>query len=190
MQRWALILSGYDYDIQYRASGKHANCDALSRLPGPGSDSTGSESEVFCVQNLDVDFPVLAEDVAKETKLNPILSKVYHYVMTGWPMHCTEEYLKPYFNRKDQLSTEQECLLWGSRVIVPLRLREKLLEELHWEHPGICSMKAIARSFCWWHKIDSDMEARVKDKILGKCLCTSGDGVLAHFSENTNMSKA
>ena len=34
MQRWAIVrLSAYDYQIEYRSSAKHSNCDALSRLP-------------------------------------------------------------------------------------------------------------------------------------------------------------
>ena len=33
MQRYALFLQGHDYDIEYKSSKSHANCDGLSRLP-------------------------------------------------------------------------------------------------------------------------------------------------------------
>ena len=42
---------------------------------------------------------------------------------------------------KDELSVEQGCLLWGSRVI-PAPGRQELLNELHECHPGIVRMKA------------------------------------------------
>ena len=38
----------------------------------------------------------------------------------------------------------------------------KSLKELHWEHPGICAMKAIARTCVWWHKMDDEIERAVK----------------------------
>ena len=33
LQRWALILSGYSYDIAYRPGSELSHADALSRLP-------------------------------------------------------------------------------------------------------------------------------------------------------------
>ena len=33
IQRWALMLGGYDYEIQYKEGKSMANEDALSRLP-------------------------------------------------------------------------------------------------------------------------------------------------------------
>ena len=33
MQKWALLLSAYQYDIVYRSTTKHSNADCLFRLP-------------------------------------------------------------------------------------------------------------------------------------------------------------
>ena len=161
MQRWALVLSAYDYQIEYRRSEKHSNCDALSRLPHEDS-KIGRESEVYSVSAIDKDFPITAKDIGKATLLDPVLSKALELVMTGWPEECNQEDLKPYYTRRHELSCEQNCILWGSRVIIPQVFREKMLKELHWEHPGTCAMKAIARTCVWWPKMDEEIEREIK----------------------------
>ena len=161
MQRWVLVLSAYDYQIEYRRSEQHANCDALSRLPHEDS-KIGSEGKIYSVSAIDKDFPITAKDIGKATSLDPVLTKVFDFVMTGWPESCEEENLKPYYTRRHELSSEQNCVLWGSRVIIPQVYREKMLKELHWEHPGICAMKAIARTCMWWPKMDEEIEREVK----------------------------
>ena len=95
---------------------------------------------------IDEDFPITAKGIGKATVLEPLLSRVLDFVMTGWPEKCDEEELKPYHISSQELSCEQSCVLWGSGVIVPQVFREKMLKELHWEHPGTCAMKAIART--------------------------------------------
>jgi len=53
------------------------------------------------------------------------------------------------------------CLLWGSRLVIPVPMRQRVLEELHAGHPGVSCMKAIARSVVWWPSIDGEIEANV-----------------------------
>ena len=57
---------------------------------------------------------------------------------------------------------EEGCILWGYRVIVPKSLREKLLQELHKDHPGVIRMKSVAPSFMWWPGLDKDIENLAK----------------------------
>lgn len=53
-------------------------------------------------------------------------------------------------------------MLWGLRVTIPPKFRKRLLEELHEEHLGMCRMKAYARGYMWWPKLDGDIEKKVK----------------------------
>ena len=67
---------------------------------------------------------------------------------------------------------EEGCLLWGIRVVVPQRLRAKLLDELHKDHPGVVRMKSVARSYMWWPGLDKDIQNLVK--TCQACQATKG----------------
>ena len=58
MQRWALILAAYQYEIEFRKSAEHANADALSRLVPTTSDDE-PEAEVYVISYLD-ELPITA----------------------------------------------------------------------------------------------------------------------------------
>ena len=136
----------------------NGNADALSRLPLPACEDDVSQ-QVQSVHMMElVNAPVTEKDVARETQIDPVLAEVIRNVSEGWKNENKEEKLRPYWVRRNELSIEGECLLWGGRVIIPEILRKTVLLELHDVHPGMTRMKALSRSYVWWPKMDEEIE--------------------------------
>lgn len=81
----------------------------LTRLPcdlGPMKE----EAEMFFFSGLD-ELPVDSKAISRDTRRDPVSARVLEYTLAGWPNHVTEEYLKPYFTRRHELTADQGCIL-------------------------------------------------------------------------------
>ena len=184
MIRWALTLSHYQYTIKFRPTTKHGNADFCSRYPlpeteeGESMDDEKLEEAVFSTF-MDDDKPLLSSDlICRYSKKDPVLSKVMYCVKEGWPEYADSQRpvgvpenatqpdesseWKAFYIRRAELSCENGCLLWGHRVIIPVSLREEVLNLLHSTHMGMTAMKSLARNYVWWPKLDSSVESLVK----------------------------
>ena len=88
--------------------------------------------------------PVNAKQVAEWTAKDLVLSKVKKWPNQGWTN--TDDYgeeLRPYRQRKEELSLQYGCILWGSRVVVPEQGRKLVIEELHAQHQGMSRVKSL-----------------------------------------------
>ena len=170
LQRWAIMLSAFNYQLKYITSEENVLADALSRLPrSMPDDSESDEDAVFHVEIKRLEsLPITWKEIAAATKRDSVLSTVLRYVQQGWPEEPNEDLrLQPYANKRLELTAEEGCLLWGLRVIIPPDLQNCMLDELHSSHAGIVKTKEIARSYVWWPKLDQDIERMVRE--CGSC---------------------
>ena len=165
IKRWALTF--YSYTIKHKPGKNLGNADALSHLPQ--KDTTDSDcipgDLVHLLNHLET-TTVSSSHIRRGTDKDPTLSKVRQYILQGWPTAQLGEEYKPFTSRKDELSVIDGCILWGARIVVPPPGQKSVLEELHETHLGASKIKALARSYIWWPKMDDSIE-----DVAKRCPC-------------------
>ena len=147
--RWAVLLSAYKYRLQYVPGTKQGHCDGLSRLP-QGAKCMNLPVPAETVHLMDVidASPVTSEQIRYHTARDPVLSNVYRFTQMGWPGgELPDPAMGLYRSRQGELSTQEGCLLWGSRVVIPPQLRSRVLKMLHEGHLGESHTKSFARMY-------------------------------------------
>ena len=105
--------SAYQYKIAHKPGKDNANADVLSRLPLPEypKEVTLPGETVMLLETLQ-SSPVNAKQIAEWTAKDPVLSKVKKWLSQGWTDtddHAEE--LRPYRQRKEELSLQDGCVL-------------------------------------------------------------------------------
>lgn len=157
--RWALFMSGFDYDIQHVSSSKN-KADPLSRL-------RQNETNELTVRRISVNairengIPLNFDDVRAETKKDKTLGFVRKCLKRkDWKSLNTGEFVA-YYRRREELSVESGVIMWGRRLVVPSQMRKYVLAELHSSHMGMAKMKSKARQHFWWPLMDDEIVAIV-----------------------------
>lgn len=159
LQRYAIILSAYNYTVQYVNSKNNAVADYFSRAPLPSVDSACEDdsSRFLLFLNANIE-PVSFQDIRLATANDKVLQTVIKYMNNGWPRKMKCKQIQPYFNCKGDLEINGGCLFRGHRIVIPDVYKRRMLEELHCAHFGVIKTKSNARSRMWWAGIDADIE--------------------------------
>ena len=119
LQRWVLLLSTYLYGIQYQSSDKHSNTNGLSHL----SPLLSISHRFKLYLSILLTFRERPEEARSSARSYSTLGRI------SLPLCLMSSSL--FIVKKHKLTVEQNCLLWGTRVIIPKSLRATILEELH-----------------------------------------------------------
>jgi hypothetical protein len=162
LQRYSIILSAYNYTVQYIDGKRNQIADYFSRSPLPVSLNNCEEDDVksskyFLFLDTNTE-PVLFSDIKRATITDKVLTTVIKYMKNGWPRKIKCKSVAPYFHCKLDLEYINGCLFRGHRIVIPPVYRKKMLEELHSSHFGIIKTKSSARGRMWWPGINTDIE--------------------------------
>jgi hypothetical protein len=96
----------------------------------------------------------MIQDVEKESAGDQDLERVREALKSGDWTDCEESYISV----RNELCSIGKVVLRGTRVVIPISMRQKILSAAHEEHLGITKTKQRLREKVWWPKIDSDAE--------------------------------
>ena len=106
-------------------------------------------------------LPLTINDVSKATRVDPIYGKLFNAVRCG-SLDTTDKDVSRFNGIFSNLYIEEEVLYFGTRIVIPTKLQEGLLEELHFSHIGAVKMKNTVRKYFWWHGLTRDIDTLVK----------------------------
>ena len=91
IQRWALLLSAYEYVFEYKPGSKMANADAMSRLSLKTKERKVPipEEIVFNIKKLDE--IIERKDLQKATNEDLTLTVIRRHIQEVWPEDNMEE---------------------------------------------------------------------------------------------------
>ncbi|XP_049886595.1 uncharacterized protein K02A2.6-like [Pectinophora gossypiella] len=157
IERWMLRLQSYKFQVIYRP-GKSNIADPFSRLCK--TPTVLPITEDFIYQIVEVTRPVAVSmtEIKKYSSEDKKITKVKE----GLYSNNWDESVKLYKIFQNELCFYEGILLRGTRIVIPEKLRHRVLSAAHEGHPGIVSMKARLRTKVWWPKCDKQAETFVK----------------------------
>lgn len=111
LQHWAVILSTFSKELEYRPSTKISIVDALSRLSIHSNKLEKNLSEEQSVMIITAsEIPLTLKIIPCESQKEPILLKVYQNIFANIKFDTKNNTLIPYTNICSELNINHSCV--------------------------------------------------------------------------------
>ena len=156
----------FQYSIQHVPGKTLYTADTLSRAPvkdisDDSSSYSSQEIEQF-VQAITAAFPASPDRLDSYRKAqseDSICSKLIEYCISGWPnRNNLSRELKDFWRFRGELTLSDTLLLYQSRIVIPVSMRQATLEKIHQGHQGIQHCRMRVSSSIWWPGVSREIE--------------------------------
>ena len=104
-----------------------------------------------------------SENMLKKTQE---YQQLQHFILQGFPAHQSQlpEPRRQFWHICEYLSLDDELIVYGCRLLIPCKLCQQVLTQLHKSHQGTVRTKQRAHLSIYWPGIDNDI-----DNIILEC---------------------
>ena len=156
----SLILRGDNLPIvdlsKFNTEGKEAHYIQINHIVGKLSGNKKITEDT--IKKAEFEFMMDLKTLIARTAIDPELTRV-RISMRREDREATPEGYKQVFGK---LSIRWGLIFMDDQIVVPVDLRRRLLDILHFGHAGLTKMTAEAKIF-WWPNITRDIENKAKD---------------------------
>ena len=96
----------------------------------------------------------------RESEHDTVINELRDYIQEGWPETISElpSHVRDFFPFRDKLILEDGLLFKGSRLYVPARVRDEILQRIHASHIGFQGCLRRARDSVFWPGMSRDSQ--------------------------------
>jgi transposase InsO family protein len=188
IKRWNLRLQEYDFTAVH-TKGEDNPSDFLSRHPSQDTsrrDEKRAEEYVNFISSHAVPKAMALEDIQQATTADATLQKLAELIRTNnWTLMSNEPTatnvnvteLKLFAKVREELTVNDDSniILRGTRIVMPLALRQQAMAIAHEGHQGLVKTKQLLREKTWFPQIDEDVRS-----LIGNCLACQANGPASH----------
>ena len=168
----------YRFRMRYVSGSRNRVPDATSRFPTSMSEPSDDNDEdtleveqtayitaISALSSLECVKSTTWENVQEATANDYTMLELMNTVQGGFKgkYQTLPSHIKPYQRLSRFLTTVDGVVLYKRRIVVPPKLREDILANLHSAHQGVTSMISRADTSVFWPGITSDIH-RVRDR--------------------------
>jgi hypothetical protein len=176
VERWVLRLQNYQYKVKYQPGPLNA-ADSLSRLSlGESTTDNTTDEYVYFVAQHAAPKVYSPKEIERASESDRELEIVRQCIKTGRWDTAVDEIRRHYQPIQLELSCLGKLILRGTRIVMPLSMRQDTIKLAHEGHQGIVRTKQRLREKVFWPNMDKEVEKLCKS--CHECQLVSGPATL------------
>ena len=153
----------YNFTVRYIPGPKNLLADCLSRL---GDQKDTIKLPKIYVYQISQQLPARSDklqELQEATQADDELALLKYTIMSGWPTMIKEipQVLQPYWTFREELTIEDGLILKGTRIVIPNKKHEAILNQIHDSHLGLNKHKLHAKQTVYWPGLNDQLEKLV-----------------------------